>query len=80
MNFADSEIVNSIMMDDGMEPVDQPEGADIVFINTCSIRDNAERKVWDRLKYFSSIKRSIKDDMVVGVLGCMAETGSGTVS
>ncbi len=73
MNFADSEIVNSIMMDEGMEPVDQPEGADIVFINTCSIRDNAERKVWDRLKYFSSIKRSIKDDMVVGVLGCMAE-------
>ena len=73
MNFADSEIVNSIMVENGMKPVDQPEGADVVFVNTCSIRDNAERKVWDRLKYFRSIKKSVKDDMVIGVLGCMAE-------
>ncbi len=73
MNFADSEIVNSIMVDNGMKPTDQPEGADVVFVNTCSIRDNAERKVWDRLKYFRSIKKSVKSDMVIGVLGCMAE-------
>ncbi len=73
MNFADSEIVNSIMVENGMKPVGQPEGADVVFVNTCSIRDNAERKVWDRLKYFRSIKKSVKDDMVIGVLGCMAE-------
>lgn len=73
MNFADSEIVNSIMIDQGLKPVGQPEGADVVFINTCSIRENAERKVWDRLKYFKSIKTAVKQDMIVGVLGCMAE-------
>lgn len=73
MNFADSEIVNSIMVEQGLKPVDQPEGADVVFVNTCSIRDNAERKVWERLKYFKSIKTAVREDMVVGVLGCMAE-------
>jgi len=73
MNFADSEIVNSIMVENGMKPTDQPEGADVVFVNTCSIRDNAERKVWDRLKYFRSVKKAVNSDMVIGVLGCMAE-------
>jgi tRNA-2-methylthio-N6-dimethylallyladenosine synthase len=73
MNVADSEIVNSIMLEEGMSPTNQPEDADIIFVNTCSIRDNAERKVWDRLKYFRSIKRAVNNDMVVGVLGCMAE-------
>jgi tRNA-2-methylthio-N6-dimethylallyladenosine synthase len=73
MNVADSEIVNSIMVEEGMSPTNQPEDADIIFVNTCSIRDNAERKVWDRLKYFRSIKRAVNNDMVVGVLGCMAE-------
>ena len=73
MNFADSEIVNSIMIDQGMKPADMPEAADVIFVNTCSIRDNAERKVWDRLKYFKSIKKTVKSDLVVGVLGCMAE-------
>ncbi|MEX0771933.1 MAG: tRNA (N6-isopentenyl adenosine(37)-C2)-methylthiotransferase MiaB [Balneolales bacterium] len=73
MNFADSEIVNSILMDQGMKPVDNPETAHIIFINTCSIRDNAERKVWDRLKYFRFLKRKNKGNMTVGVLGCMAE-------
>lgn len=73
MNFADSEIVNSIMVEQGLKPAGQPEGADVVLVNTCSIRDNAERKVWERLKYFKSIKTAIKQDMVVGVLGCMAE-------
>ncbi|MEX2640355.1 MAG: tRNA (N6-isopentenyl adenosine(37)-C2)-methylthiotransferase MiaB [Balneolales bacterium] len=73
MNFADSEIVNSILMEQGMNPVDQPEDAGIIFINTCSIRENAERKVWDRLKYFRSLKRKNQGNMTVGVLGCMAE-------
>ncbi|HKJ34560.1 MAG TPA: tRNA (N6-isopentenyl adenosine(37)-C2)-methylthiotransferase MiaB [Balneolales bacterium] len=73
MNVADSEIVHSIMLDNGLKPTEQPEDADVIFVNTCSIRDNAERKVWDRLKYFRSIKRTVNNDMVVGVLGCMAE-------
>lgn len=72
MNFADSEIVNSILLDEGMEPVDEAENADVIFINTCSIRENAETRVWNRLKEFRNLKKS-KKDLTVGVLGCMAE-------
>lgn len=72
MNFADSEIVNSILMENGNDPVEQPELADIILLNTCSIRDNAETKIWNRLKFFRSIKRQNKN-LTVGVLGCMAE-------
>jgi len=73
MNFADSEIVNAIMSEKGLRESNSAEEADIIFINTCSIRDNAERKVWDRLKYFKSLKRKQQSDKIVGVLGCMAE-------
>ena len=74
MNFADTEIVNAILTENGHTPVSTPEEADIIFINTCSIRDNAEQKVWNRLKYFRSIKRKNKEaDITLGVLGCMAE-------
>jgi len=72
MNFADSEIVNAILMEKGHRPVDDPEKADIILLNTCSIRDNAETKIWNRLKYFRSVKRQRKH-LTVGVLGCMAE-------
>ncbi|MDZ7718667.1 MAG: tRNA (N6-isopentenyl adenosine(37)-C2)-methylthiotransferase MiaB [Balneolaceae bacterium] len=72
MNFADSEIVNSILMEDGMQPVQSAEEADVIFVNTCSIRENAETRVWNRLKEFRSLKKE-KDDLTVGVLGCMAE-------
>ncbi len=73
MNFADSEIVNSIMLEQGHKTAESPEDADIIFVNTCSIRDNAERRVWDRLKYFRSLRTRKQQDKVVGVLGCMAE-------
>ncbi|MCH8557518.1 MAG: tRNA (N6-isopentenyl adenosine(37)-C2)-methylthiotransferase MiaB [Balneolia bacterium] len=73
MNFADSEIVNSIMLEQGHTAAPSPEQADVIFVNTCSIRDNAERKVWDRLKYFRSLRTKKKQDKIVGVLGCMAE-------
>lgn len=73
MNFADSEIVNSIMVERGLTQSDSPEEADVIFLNTCSIRDNAERKVWDRLKYLRSVARKQQDGKIVGVLGCMAE-------
>jgi len=72
MNFSDTEIVNSILMKEGLEPVQQPESADIIFVNTCSIRENAEDKVWNRLSEFRSLKEE-KDHLTVGVLGCMAE-------
>ncbi|MEX2585998.1 MAG: tRNA (N6-isopentenyl adenosine(37)-C2)-methylthiotransferase MiaB, partial [Balneolaceae bacterium] len=72
MNVADSEIVNSILLDRGMQPVQQAEEADIIFVNTCAIRDNAEERVWNRLKEFRQLKRGNKH-LTVGVLGCMAE-------
>jgi tRNA-2-methylthio-N6-dimethylallyladenosine synthase len=72
MNFSDSEIVASIMADEGYLPTTELEEADVVFINTCSIRDNAEQKVRGRLKEFRAVKRRNKD-LTIGVLGCMAE-------
>lgn len=72
MNFSDSEIVASIMADEGYQPTTRMEEADVVLINTCSIRDNAEQKVRGRLKEFRAVKRKNKD-LTIGVLGCMAE-------
>jgi tRNA-2-methylthio-N6-dimethylallyladenosine synthase len=73
MNVSDTEIVNSILMEEGMKPVDEPEDAEVIFINTCSIRENAEERVWNRLKEFKAMKRERDGGMTVGVLGCMAE-------
>lgn len=72
MNFSDSEIVASIMAENGYIPTPTLEEADVVFINTCSIRDNAEQKVRGRLQVFRQHKKH-KPELVVGVLGCMAE-------
>lgn len=72
MNFADSEIVNSILLENGLKAVEDADSADIVLINTCSIRENAETRVWNRLKELRSIKKE-KGNLTVGVLGCMAE-------
>ena len=72
MNFADSEIVNAILLEKGMDPVNNAELADIILVNTCSIRENAETKVWNRLKEFRGLKAQNKS-LTVGVLGCMAE-------
>ena len=72
MNFADSEVVNSILLDQGMKPVQTAEEADVIFVNTCSIRENAETRVWNRLKEFRSLKKE-KTHLKIGVLGCMAE-------
>ncbi len=72
MNFSDSEIVASIMTDMGFETTGDFKEADVVFINTCSIRENAEQRVRNRLKEFKGVKAK-NPGMVVGVLGCMAE-------
>lgn len=71
MNVADSEVVASVMNTAGYEVVNDLESADAVFMNTCSIRDNAEQKIDSRLSYFQTIKKKRK--LIVGVLGCMAE-------
>ena len=72
MNFADSEIVASLMLDMGFETTAQYKEADVIFINTCSIRDNAEQRVRNRLREFSAAKKK-RPGITIGVLGCMAE-------
>ncbi|TVQ86432.1 MAG: tRNA (N6-isopentenyl adenosine(37)-C2)-methylthiotransferase MiaB [Bacteroidetes bacterium] len=72
MNFSDSEIVASIMTEKNYKPVKEAAQADIIFINTCSIRDNAEQKVLNRLKQLQSLRKQ-NPNLVLGVLGCMAE-------
>lgn len=72
MNFSDSEIVASILSQEGFVTTTDFTEADVVFINTCSIRENAETRVRNRLKQFSASKAK-NPEMVVGVLGCMAE-------
>ncbi len=72
MNFSDSEIVASLMQDEGYEICEKSDEADVIFVNTCSIRDNAEQRVRRRLRELKSIKK--KNPFVkIGVLGCMAE-------
>ncbi len=72
MNVADSEVVNSIMLDAGFAVIDAPEEADIIFLNTCAIRDNAEQRIRNRLNALNVLKKK-KPGLIVGMLGCMAE-------
>ena len=72
MNVADSEVVVSILTDSGYELTDIIKDAELILINTCSIRENAEQRVWGRLDVISDLKRK-NPGMVVGVIGCMAE-------
>lgn len=72
MNFADSEIVASILLDQGFQTTGNYQEADAIFINTCSIRENAEQRVRNRLSQFGIEKRK-NPKLIVGVLGCMAE-------
>jgi tRNA-2-methylthio-N6-dimethylallyladenosine synthase len=72
MNFADSEVVAAILHESGFGPTKNAEEADVIFINTCSIRNKAEQTVRKRLQQFRGIKRQ-RPNLMVGVLGCMAE-------
>ena len=72
MNVADSEVIASVMQMAGYSVAETLEEADAVFMNTCSIRDNAEQKILNRLEFFHSMKKK-KRHLIVGVLGCMAE-------
>jgi tRNA-2-methylthio-N6-dimethylallyladenosine synthase len=73
MNFSDSEIVASIICKENYSTTKDISEADLVFVNTCSIRDKAEQTVRKRLQVYNSIKKSVNPKMIVGVLGCMAE-------
>lgn len=72
MNVADSEVVASVLNMDGFEITNQVADADLILVNTCSIRDNAEQKIISRLQFFNSLRKRNKS-LVVGVIGCMAE-------
>ncbi len=72
MNFSDSEIIASIMSEHGFSTTNEELEADVIFLNTCAIRDNAEQRIRDRLKHLRSNKKQ-NSDLIIGVLGCMAE-------
>ncbi|GAB3273858.1 tRNA (N6-isopentenyl adenosine(37)-C2)-methylthiotransferase MiaB [Larkinella harenae] len=72
MNFSDSEIVASVMRNAGFATTATADEADVIFLNTCAIRDNAEQKVRNRLKQLNTLKKR-KPELLVGMLGCMAE-------
>ena len=71
MNVADSEVVASVMQMAGYETTESIDEADAVLLNTCSVRDNAEQKIYRRLEALDALRR--KRPLIVGVLGCMAE-------
>jgi tRNA-2-methylthio-N6-dimethylallyladenosine synthase len=73
MNFSDSEIVASILLQSGYNTTQNMEEADLVLVNTCSIRDKAEQTIRKRLEKYNAVKREVNPKMKVGVLGCMAE-------
>ncbi|MCL2027757.1 MAG: tRNA (N6-isopentenyl adenosine(37)-C2)-methylthiotransferase MiaB [Bacteroidales bacterium] len=72
MNFSDSEIVHSVLISAGYTPIEHYKEADIILMNTCSIRDHAEQRVLNRLQEFSFLKKK-KPHLKIGILGCMAE-------
>ncbi len=72
MNVSDSEVVNAVMIENGYALTDSPENADIIFINTCAIRDNAEQRIRNRLQALNALKKKRKG-LIIGMLGCMAE-------
>jgi tRNA-2-methylthio-N6-dimethylallyladenosine synthase len=72
MNVADSEVVVSILSEAGYEPTDNIKDAGLILINTCTIRDNAEQRIWGRLTAISYLKKQNKN-LKIGIIGCMAE-------
>ena len=73
MNVADSEVVASIMQTSDFEPADSVDDAQVIMLNTCSIRDNAEQKILSRLQALHADERRLKQKKTIGVIGCMAE-------
>lgn len=73
MNVADSEVVFAVMETDGYGMTEELTEADAVFLNTCSVRDNAEQKVINRLTQIDALRKKHNPNMIIGVLGCMAE-------
>jgi len=73
MNVADSEVIATVLRLAGYEPTESDDEADAVVLNTCSIRDNAEQKIYSRLAYWGAMRRKAGKKILIGVCGCMAE-------
>lgn len=73
MNVADSEVVAAVMQTAGYVPTEEDNEAAAVLLNTCSIRENAEQKIYSRLSYWNSLRRKLGRNIIIGVIGCMAE-------
>lgn len=73
MNVADSEVVAAMMEMAGYEPTEHDEEAAAILLNTCSIRDNAEQKIYSRIAYWNALRRKLGRNIIIGVIGCMAE-------
>ncbi len=73
MNVADSEVIAAMMSLAGYEPTESEEDAAAVLLNTCSIRDNAEQKILARLAHWNALRRKTGHNIIIGVVGCMAE-------
>lgn len=73
MNVADSEVVAAVMKTAGYTVTDRIDDADAVFLNTCSVRENAEHKIYARLSQIDALRKKQNPDLIIGVLGCMAE-------
>ena len=72
MNVADSELIRGMLIKEGLKPSDDIENADIIFVNTCAIREHAEDKVHSRLGFYNKLKKD-NPEIIIGVLGCMAQ-------
>jgi tRNA-2-methylthio-N6-dimethylallyladenosine synthase len=72
MNIADSEVVAAILQEQHYQLATAPAEADIILINTCSVRDNAEQRIWGRIGHYNAARKN-KKDLLIGILGCMAE-------
>ena len=72
MNVSDSELVEALLIKQGYKKVNYPNKADILFVNTCSIREHAEDKVHSRLGFYNKLKKD-NPEIIIGVLGCMAQ-------
>jgi tRNA-2-methylthio-N6-dimethylallyladenosine synthase len=73
MNVSDSEIITSILKNSGYSFIHVDKEADIILINTCAIRENAEQKIWNRLNDIRGFSKLKKNKPILGILGCMAE-------
>ena len=72
MNLADSEIVLSVLSNYGYNETNDINNSDIILLNTCSVRENAEKKIYNRLNVLKSFKKN-NPNLIIGILGCMAE-------